>query len=601
MAKLITDLSGVTVPVHIPGLGDFQLPNPGEMDWDNLFTNLKRVISLYTGPIDFNELWNRFIEEIPVDQRLRFQDTLRNFVENIVSRHNRRKDMRWLPLLRNALRVETLRGQCDYVVGNPPWVRVHNIEPGLRRRLFENYSFYREAGWRRGADLGGSRGFGRQADYSMAFVERGLDLLRDGGTLAFVITSKIQQALYANVLRSHLIRETRVKRLIDYSLYGKPLFNDAVNYPLIICVDKGVSDNRITRVTIYNSGGEHLDFDTPQENLSLLTEDLQSPWVLVPPTTRAAMRTMQRLAVPLGQSHNRQPRMGVKTSLNHVFIVNSITSTEALGELLVTTEGGEITRIEDEMLRPVLRGENIREWRFEVAQWIIWTHDDTSGDALPELPPLANSYFENNRQTRRLKHRSDWNTGMPVWTIFRVDDTKLVDKVAWRRLSKKMEALYLPKDYRDRALGVRRLIPIQTVYLIPTPRRKNAYILSALLNSLPIRSYIMSFAEKASGSFFEYVGWIVGLVPLPPYLAEVLEGRLITIGHRERDLINRLVRISRQLHRNPNLPHLEEQLSKVVARLYDLNDSEYNALEEYFNFVYVSAEVEPTLEEDTDE
>ena len=313
---------GVTKEIHIPGLGGFRLPDPRDLSWEKLFGTVRRLLGFQTGRVNLDEFWSRFKQEFAESEILRFENTLKDFVVNIVERHNDQRDMRWLPLLNNVLAMEQIVAQCDYIVGNPPWVRIHNIEKGFRDRLFSDYQFYRDSGWKLGCELAGiGRGFGRQADLSMAFVERGLELLKEGGTLAFVITAKIQQALYANVLRSHLVLQTEIRKLIDYSLYAQPLFEDATNYPLIIALDKReASTEHELDVTIYNIHGNKIDYSASQKELSLLREDTESPWIMAPPNVTKALRKMQnRNIVLLGMKKNIRPRIGILTGSNRVF------------------------------------------------------------------------------------------------------------------------------------------------------------------------------------------------------------------------------------------------------------------------------------------
>ncbi|HST08620.1 MAG TPA: N-6 DNA methylase, partial [Gemmatimonadaceae bacterium] len=79
-------------------------------------------------------------------------------------------------------------GGFDLVIGNPPWVRVHRIAEASRQLLRQSFTVYRRAAWESGAaGAGAGRGFAAQIDLSALFVERGSDLLRPGGTLAYLL------------------------------------------------------------------------------------------------------------------------------------------------------------------------------------------------------------------------------------------------------------------------------------------------------------------------------------------------------------------------------------------------------------------------------
>jgi len=602
---------GMSIDVHIPGLGKFRLPSHRDVNWDMLFHNTKEVITRFRGPINFEDAWQRFRQRMPEDIVLRYEATLQEFLRGIVDRHNQSRDMRWLPLLQNVLSVERLRGSCDYIVGNPPWVRIHNIEAGLRERISEDYVVCKNAGWDAGVRLsGGGRGFGRQIDLSIAFVERGLELLKDGGVLAYVITSKILQTLYANALRKKLLQECTIKKLSDYSLYARPLFEGATNYPLILAVQKKrPSGTHGVNVKVCNPNGNTIEFTQVQSELPLLLNDVESPWILVPPRVLQVFRKMQSSMSITNDPMQRnrllgetglKTWMGVKTSLNAVFVVKHIEPSDSPNEVVIRSEGyysrlgiherqKYTTRIEKGSLRPILRGKNIEAWRIEVQDYIIWTHDDETGDVLEALPPRAKSYFENH--AKALQNRSDYKKTMPIWTIFRVSPEKLKDKVVWHELARMLECAYVPSHILDKQVGERLIVPIQTVYLIPVEKPSHGLILSALLNSLPIRTYAASFAERARGAYFRHISWVVGLLPIPPAIDSLFplaKGYRFSQSEENPNDLEEVISISRQLHTTTDEQtsrRLERRLNELIAELYGLDKDDLETLADYSRFI----------------
>lgn len=585
---------------EIPGLGKFRLPDPDDVDWQDLLQRTKEALMPFRGPLDANMIWTRFWQRAPHDQYLPYEDTIRNFVTQIVDRHNQSRDMRWLPLLRNTLIVRQLSHSCDFIVGNPPWVRIHNISPAIRERLFQSYEVCMGAGWRRGAKLGrGSRGFARQIDYSIAFVERGMDLLKSGGRLGFVITSKIMHALYGNSLRKKLLEEARLVRLVDYSLHATPLFEDATNYPLILAFElgKAVPGKEIT-IEVAGPEEERLEFMARQDSLPLLAYDQESPWLLVPPPVLKAFRRMQgngeRLRPMLGQMAGHQPQRGVLTSLNDVFIVKRVDAVpEAPDEVVICAEGfynkrlseqdrlNYRARIEKRLLRPLIRGENIEAWRCKLQDYLLWTHDDNTGKVLPGLPPKAKAYFD--KFDDRLCGRSDYKKNMPIWQIFRVSQEKLRGKVVWQRLSNRLEALYLPNQVEDPLVGKCLIIPIQTAYLLPVDNEAVGYIVAAWLNSLPARAYTASFAERLRGAYFEHLSWVLGLLPVPEAIQNILQKKGVPSGPLEE-----IHCLSQELHANPlraDRHAMEKQIDAIAAKLYGLDYEDVSALKGYLDFL----------------
>jgi hypothetical protein len=595
---------GRTVTVEIPKLDRFTLPHPEEISWDRLFQATRAAMKRWRPGMKRAEIWQRFLQEFPEPERKRFEDVLQRFLMGMLDRHEAGRDMRWLPLMHNVLGLEELRGGCKYVVGNPPWIRIHNIEEVLRKRVYEDYEFCKRAGWQLGcrlADIG--RGFARQIDYCVPFVERGIEMLAPAGRLSFVITSKIVQALYGNELRCYILKQTKLLRIADYSLLAVPLFEDATNYPLIFGIENSPPDEKHkTDITVYNALGEKKHFRIPQRDLSIVKNDPESPWAIAPPQAVAAFHKMAQNTMRMGDCDESRPRMGVKTALNEAFFVKSLSATDNPDYLLAVTATETHERIPKKFLRPVLRGENISEWSYSVTQFIIWTHDDSRGNVLSDLPERLKSYFEDPVRAEALKKREDFHKGMPIWTIFRVSPDKLMDKVAWCELSHTMEAVYVPKKFRHPLLGPQLLVPIQTAYLIPAEKEK-AFALAGLLNSLPLRAFFASFSERARGAYFRHFAWTVGLAPLPRAWLKLLD---IQYNDPPADAASfeRVQRTSEALHKCGGVDpkgKLREELDQAVARAYGLTDAEFSAMREYLEFVQrrIEAQTKPTIDENS--
>ncbi len=570
----------LTETVKVPALGEFTLPHHQKVDWEQLFEALKEALPR-RGIADAETVWQRLRQRLGDDISLQFETTLRRLAQQWTERHNANRDTRWLPLLRNLLAVERLRGRCQLVVGNPPWVRIHNLEPILRDRVYNDYAFCRTAGWQRGAELAGiTTGFARQTDYAVAFVERGLELLRPSGVLALVVTSKIQQALYASTLREHFVNRCQILRLIDFSLYERPLFFEATNYPLVFAVRKERPDvKQRTIVTLVNRVGNRWTYELPQSELSLFADDPQSPWLMASPEAIAAFRKMQEGNSLLGEIEPLRPRRGVLTDANRFFIVRRFEPSDDPNEVVVEMESGELVRIEKSLLRPLLRGENIRAWRFEVREWILWTHDDVTGEVLKDLPRRAKAYF--GRHEKELKNRSGYRQRLPIWTLFSVNPTKLENKVAWQELTNQIDAVFVPALYKGQLL-----VPLHTTYLMPVANKEVGLAIAAWLNSLPVRAYLSAYAERARGSYFRHFAWTVACLPVPRPILRLWEGK-----KRDLRLVRRMIEISEKMHENhkrPDADKLEDELAHIVAELYGLTEKDLDALQRYWDFVQCS-------------
>lgn len=117
--------------------------------------------------------------------------------------------------------VKTCRRQFDYVIGNPPYFE---FRPG--QNLKEKY---REVIT------------GRPNIFSM-FVKLGLDLLKPGGYLAYVIPPSMNNGAYFTGLRDYIINHANIEYL--HVLDSASLFHSAQQMVMILVLRKGA--NRAT-------------------------------------------------------------------------------------------------------------------------------------------------------------------------------------------------------------------------------------------------------------------------------------------------------------------------------------------------------------------
>ena len=103
----------------------------------------------------------------------------------------------------------------------------------------------------------------------------------------------------------------------------------------------------------------------------------------------------------------------------------------------------------------------------------------------------------------------------------------------------------------------------------------------------------MSFAERLRGGYFDFLSWVIGMIPIPRFIAS-----LITSGEQPkgkyRELFNRLVKLSKELHEEARIgavdPSKLEELDKLIAEAYGLTNEELRAIKDYFDFIYAGSD-----------
>jgi hypothetical protein len=403
-------------------------------------------------------------------------------------------------------------GGFDIVVGNPPWVRVHRIAELSRQRLKQEFTVYRHAAWQSGAaSAGAGRGFAAQIDLAALFVERAWDLLRPGGTMAYLLPSKLWRSLAGGGVRELLADRADIVSIEDLTEAQSQF--DAAVYPSLlvarrrtepvddaqIAVDQ-TADDRI-RVTVRSNDTVRTWRCSPHRLPVDGTPG--SPWLLLPGPVRKAFDRLIRAGVPFHISRFDRPLLGVKTGCNDAYLVrvDSIN-----GDTARISNGERTGEIEREMLRPAIRGETLGQWSLiGSGEYLLWPHCD-DGSTRRELPPLARRWLQPHRDT--LMKRTDLHHGRAWWSVFRTESARFDrPRVVWADFGLAPRAIVVAEDERYVALN--------TCYVVRCRKPIDAHALAAILNGPLAAAWLNAIAEPARGGYRRYLGWTMALLPIP--------------------------------------------------------------------------------------
>jgi hypothetical protein len=464
--------------------------------------------------------------------------------------------------------AEAERG-FDLVFSNPPWVRSHNWPPAVRALLRERYHVCGAAGWPYVASLTQLPGAaGRQVDLSLLFLEKSLRLLAPGGTIAMILPAKLFRSLYSAGARELLLRDTRIARIEDHGLDHRAIF-DADAFTAVVIASSArqgtVSAINPVHVELTRATGEPLRFDVPADELPLRPGDDRSPWLLAPADARAVFRAMQRSGVPIGEQLTI--RRGAMTGANEVLVLRDVEP--RIGDLARIRADGYYRAqsaparaaysayVEGSAIRPVLRGADVAAWRPTVSRHVLWTpHND---DAAATAPPRLRRYL--------LRHRARLGSDAhAIGALHRLSPHIRGHKVVWSDLAADLRAAAVEPVVRG-IMGSRvPIVPLNTVYFVPTDSLRESLLLAAYLNSLPLRTFARAIAERAKDAHFRFFAWTLAVLPLPA-------------GWRDNAFADRLHSIAVAAHRSGSLSaEKAAALDALVARSYGMGETELAAL-----------------------
>lgn len=309
-----------------------------------------------------------------------FEPYVNDMLENVRYLQEEHNDGRLFKMFEDTVLSLVVKNymEYDYVVGNPPYVRVQNLPDGqkaMMERLYEattgNYDIY------------------------CPFYERGLDWLDgDGGKLGYITPNQFMMTEYGEGLRRVLLGESRIEEVYDFRDSG--VFEDATNYPAIVIAEdapdqeaRKSNDVRCVRVkadsdeerekeldeAIIEGVREHRDdpgysdefidvFDFPQGTLT--GEDY---WALMPPEELQVFEKLDEEKDGTIGEVTDAVFQGIRTSANKIYIVDVLDAdrveSDDTGDVVTVVPTGESTEyeIETDLLRPFLEGDEVKRWR----------------------------------------------------------------------------------------------------------------------------------------------------------------------------------------------------------------------------------------------
>ncbi len=247
-------------------------------------------------------------------------------------------------------------GGFDVVLGNPPYVRQELLSP-FKSYLQENYQCYDGV-----------------ADLYTYFYEKGVNILKPNGVLAYIVTNKWLRAGYGEPLRKFFSENSIFEQIVDFG--HAPIFQDADTFPCIISLRKPDINSPLSEEKLGVSNNV-LVCPVPREkladiNLSQYVRNqgyavpwerfTDKAWSLEPPAVDALMDKIRSVGIPLKDFAGVKPCYGIKTGFNEAFLIDDETRNN-----LVKADSKSA-----EIIKPYLRGQDIKRWIPEWQNlWII--------------------------------------------------------------------------------------------------------------------------------------------------------------------------------------------------------------------------------------
>jgi hypothetical protein len=456
-------------------------------------------------------------------------------------------------------------GGFDAIIGNPPYIRIHNLVdhyPDEVKFIQERFS---------------TAQFGK-VDIYVAFVEKGIGLLKGTGLLGFILPNKFMQADYGVGMRRLLSARRAMNKLVDFG--NAQVFEAATTYTCLLFLTGGSSD---MFEAAFNRRNEAPDAFLPAAAFETRSAAGfgPTPWLAASSIESQLLSKIETLSQRLSDVAELMIT-GVKTGANSVFVFQVL---ESNGNtfLLRPEDTTDHVELEAMLLRPYLKAESLKRYKIgRGSRLLLYPYSSVGGRTrlLPEAElrhcPKTWQYLLRNRKL--LEARQKGAMEGPNWygltfasSLEMFSTTKLVTPTLspHNAFAFDSEGYFFPQG----AGGGCGIVPCSTI--------RSEYLLG-LLNSRLLTFHFQRISSAFQGGWFAYEPRYLNRIPIrtidftdPADAAR--HDRMVALVTQMLDLHARLA-AEGVPHEKPALQRriemTDRQIDGLVYELYGLTEAE---------------------------
>ncbi|GAA9363579.1 class I SAM-dependent DNA methyltransferase [Helicobacter pylori] len=436
----------------------------------------------------------------------------------------------------------------DCIIGNPPYIRQEQIKP-LKPLLEKQYQDF----------------YNSTADIYTYFFALALNLLKEKGFSAFITSNKYARAKYGAKLREWLLKKTTIVSYMELNAL-KVFESAAVDTSIMSFIKQTPSkESRFKYYEPTENDKENLK-STP--SLSMRQNALSTESFIFANTSLLDLRDkMEGIGTPL-KDWDIQINYGIKTGANEAFII----TTEKRDAILNACKTQEERKRTDALIKPILRGKDIKRYSYEWASlWIIATFPSLKLD-IDDYPSLKTylSQFrpridQSGEKDCRKKTNNQW---------FETQDT-----IAYHEEFEKEKIVYgeivqEPRFYLDNGECELGYFYAEATSFILTGEHL-CYLLGMLHSKLITFAFKTFYAGGGLGeSGYRYKKAFIERLPIPQITEKNQE-----LADKITDCAERILK-SKEKDPKANTQELEKEIDTLVYQLYNLTDEEIKIIED---------------------
>ena len=427
----------------------------------------------------------------------------------------------------------------DVVIANPPYIPLQR-DNGKLTKLYRPFKY---------------ETFQGRGDIYMLFYERGLQILKQKGTLCFITSNKWIQAKSGEKLRDYFSKNTHILTLLDM---GADVFENATVGTNIILLKKdkeNIAGNpkvitvntKLSELQKYSSLSEYVE----KQNSDILLSKQRCPWTIIKPAEAILKDRIEKVGVKLIEWQQRKIisiHRGLLTGFDPAFTIDNETKERLTEEDYRSTD----------ILKPLVRGRNVGRYHFKWGnEWLIDTHNGYNNIErirIEEYPAVKNHLEQYWQKIEKRQDQGDTPYNLRSCAYHEEFEK---EKIVWTAVNSEYRSAILPHNYYLN----------NSLFMIT-----GDYIrfICAYLNSKLCRKYlewILSNEENytyGSKELFE-------ILPIP----KVTEDNKIKFLQIEK-LVDKILQSDPE---SPTIPKYQNQINQIIYELYDLTSEEIEITE----------------------
>lgn len=390
----------------------------------------------------------------------------------------------------------------DFIIGNPPYIRIEQLSPMLQTEYRSRYSSLFD-----------------RADLYVAFIENGLNLLSRCGRLTYICADRWILNKYGAPLRNKIATNFGVHYYIDLHNVS-PFESDVIAYPAIFTMStrqpEEVQVAKLQSATVEECQNLTEVLLHPQKHANSKDVDKYSTWfkgteswVLGSPKHLQALRDLESRYEPLEFDGNTKVSIGVATGNDSLYIVPNTLD------------------IEEDRLIPLVKREDISNGVIiDAKRSVINTFVNGQGTVNLDKYPKLKAFFLKHEALIKKRHVAKNNPRNWFRTIDRVyPELVAKPKLLIPDIAGSNEVVFDEGKY----------YPHHNLYYV-TSSVWDMELLGGLLSSRVALFFIWSYAVKMRGNYLRFQAQYLRRICLPKF--ESLDERLtnnIKTAFRERN------------------------------------------------------------------